>query len=158
MANNVNRIEKTLKHLNTLTSHPRRKLTLDRMEANKKYSILTAQRTMKLNKSKKTVVRLDFDSSYVYLPKRFDQLPDSIWSEISNGDFEICRLQNCNKSIHLKFSCAKAAVTGQSHQFNTIDYLNNFIYSPSYSQEDNNEPLPQSSNFVEQPYETFENL
>lgn len=155
MENNANR---TLRHLNTLTSHPRRKLTLDRMEADKKYPILTARRTMKLNKSRKSVVRLDFDSSYVYLPKRFDQLPDSIWSEISNGDFEVCRLGNCIKSIHLKFSCAKVTAAEQSHQFDAIEYLNNFIYSPSYNKEDNNESLPQSSNFVEQSYETFGNF
>ncbi len=76
MANNISieNIQKTLKHLNTYSCHPRRKLLLKMMETNKKYRILSAEKTLKLNRSRKTVVKLEIDNAFIYLPSRFLKL------------------------------------------------------------------------------------
>lgn len=155
MENHIDRVKKTLKHLNTFTFHPQRKLVLRRMETNKRYSILSARRTIKLNKSRKTVIRLDFDDFFIYLPKRFEQISDSIWNEISDGGFEICKLGSNKKTVHLQFSCNQTAAADKSHQFSAIEYLNNYIYSPNYKE---NESYTQSTDFVGQSNETFENF
>lgn len=150
-----NNVERTLQQLNTYSLHPRRKLSLRAMETNKKYSILFAQKTLKLNKSRKSVVRLDIDDVFIYLPKRFNQLPDSVWDELTKNKFEICKIGNHFKSCHLTFSCARTVEADTSHQFNVLEYLNNFNYSPSYTKELINESSKQSSNFVGQADETI---
>lgn len=156
MDNNVKQVEKTLKQLNSVSSHPQRKLVLNMMETNKRYLILSAQKTIKLNKSRKMVIRLEIDNFFIYLPKRFNRLPDTVWNDISDGGFEICKPNSRN--THLTFSCAKPLEADKSHQFDAIEYLNNYIYSPSFNCEDNNEPHTQSSDPVEQSDEAFKNI
>lgn len=157
MENNVRNIEKTLKQLNTYSIKPRRKLSLGMMEINKKYTILSARKTLKLNKSKKTVVRLEVEDAFIYLPVRFNQLPNSVWIDLSNGNFEICQIGYQNRSWHLTFSCAKDVEADKSHQFNVLEYLNNFSYSPSYKEMDN-ESSKQFANFTGQVDESFTNI
>lgn len=128
-------IEKTLTQLNTFSFQPRRKLLLRNMEINKKYSILTAQKVLKMNKSKKTAVKLEVDNVFIYLPERFKKLPDHIWNNLNNQNIEISNVGRHNNTCHLTFSSTKAAEAEGSNQFDITEYLNNFAYSPSYDKE-----------------------
>lgn len=158
MQNNVGRVEKTLKQLNSVSLHPRRKLGLNTMEENKKYPVLSARKTMKLNNSKKMVIRLEIDEFFIYLPKRFEQLPDFVWNEINDGGFEIVRLESHTKTKRLAFICTRPNETDKSHQFSTIEYLNSYIYSPSYKHGNDDESFTQSRDPIGQPNETFKNI
>lgn len=133
-------VEETLNRLNTFSFQPRRKLSLDSMIPNKKYRIFAAETTLKLNKSRKSVVRLDVDDVFIYLPERFKKIPATIWNELSSGRFEICKVGRYYKTYHLTFSNVESAVNDTSHQFNLIEYLNNFAYTSNSEQKvDNNE-------------------
>lgn len=133
---NRENIEKTLNDLNTYSCHPRRKLLLRNMETNKKYRILSAQKTIKLNKSKKSVIKLEVDNAYIYLPERFKKLSESVWDVLNNGHFQISNFGQHEKTNNLTFSCDNALEAEQTHHFDFVDYINNFSYSPSYSNND----------------------
>lgn len=125
-------IKDTLKQLNTYSFQPRRKLLLHNMKINKKYHILLAQKTMKMNKSKKTVIKLEIDEYYIYLPKRFDKVPNHIWNNLNNNNFEICNTGRKKGAWNLIFSSSKETVFKASDQFNITEYLNDFSYKPSF--------------------------
>lgn len=140
------RIEETLKHLNSLGIRSPRKIMLNRLSTNKSYPILWAQKTTKLNKSKTVVVRLEIDDFFLYLPKRFNTVPNRVWCGVSDGGYEMQLVESDNKTVRLKFNHMTPVGNNKSHQFNATEYLNNFIYSPSYSQENNNGSYSQSPN------------
>lgn len=137
MENNTGKedLRKTVTQLNTFSFQPRRKLLLRKMELNKKYSILTAQKTLKMNKSRKSAVKLEVDNVFIYLPERFKKLPDQIWNNLSNQNIEISNVGRHNNTYHLRFSSTKSAEAEEPAQFDIAEYLNNFAYSPSYDKE-----------------------
>lgn len=130
----VENVSKTLTHLNVYSFQPRRKLLIRDMEINKKYKILSALKTLKMNKSKKLVIKLEIDKYYIYLPDRFKGLPIHIWSELNNQNFEICNTGIINKTNNLQFSNSKANKDTTSTQSTVMQYLSDFNYKPYYSE------------------------
>lgn len=68
-------VKKTLEQLNSYSCKGQRNLLLRNMKVNEKYAILSANRHMK-KKSGKSVIKLILDKFYIYLPKRFNSLPN----------------------------------------------------------------------------------
>lgn len=125
-------VSKTLDQLNVYSFQPRRKLSLENMETGKKYQIISAHKTLKMNKSKKTVVKLEIDQYFIYLPQRFNRLSDDIWIHLNKGNFEICKIGQRNKTFHLIFSnCANGS--NETVNFEIAEYLN--IYKPNFYNE-----------------------
>lgn len=116
-----------LEQLNTRSFQPKRKLLISNMVINKKYRILSAQRCLKLNNSKKEVIRLDFGKNFIYLPQRFIEIPECIIKELNScQDIEICNIGKWRKTSNLVFKKTSASDTNGTQTFNVADYLTSF--------------------------------
>lgn len=117
-----------LDKLNMYSCEPQRKLPLRNMEVNKKYEIISAHRHNKI-KSGKSVVKPCLDNCYIYLPVRFNILPDYFLEQINNN--RNYRIQNCGrwrKTFKLVFSNSAESKTDIVHIFNEYQF-----YNPSYN-------------------------
>lgn len=102
---NVNQFEETLNSLNSVGVHATRKITLNKLQTNKSYPILWAEKTYKYNQSKKIAVRLEIKDFFLYLPKRFNRLPNKNWDDLADGGYEMCILErDGRKIIRIKFT------------------------------------------------------
>ncbi len=103
------------------------------MKICKKYSILSANRHYKI-KSGKTVIKLNLNECYIYLPVRFNILPEYFLDEINNNTGY--QIENCGrwkKTFQLIFSnSSNGSITNQLNQ----DILDFCFYN---SVEPNNE-------------------
>lgn len=113
--------KRILEKINAYSCEPQRKLLLCNMDFNRKYDIFSAHRHRKI-KSGKTVIKLYLNNCYIYLPDRFNILPDHFLNAINeNKEYKI---QNCGrwrKTFKIIFS--NSETEGQEID-NNINYLN----------------------------------
>lgn len=126
----MSEVMKTLCQLNSYSCKGQRNLLLRNMKVNEKYVILSAHRHIK-KKSGKSMIKLILDKYYIYLPKRFNSLPNHFLSEINeNKNYMIENCGQWKNTYNLVFS--------NSEQLNEIvtydiqDLLNEYTYCPQH--------------------------
>lgn len=122
--------QKILNKLNTYSCEPQRKLLLRNMEINKKFDIISANRHYK-PRSGKSVIKLILNNYYIYLPVRYNILPDYFLNEINvNKKFQIENCGRWRKTFRLIFSNSAEAEVNEIQEF----FKNFCYYTPSVEQ------------------------
>lgn len=131
-------IEQKLCQLNTYSCHPKRKINVKNLIANNKYKIFSAKRQFKKNHSKKSVIKLELEKSYLYLPKRFNELSDNLIEEINNNDYEIDNRGPWRNTFKLVFSNPSKISEVVAIDSKANDYMKEAGYNPGDSAYYNN--------------------
>lgn len=128
-------MKNVLDKLNTYSCEPQRKLLLRNMDFNRKYKISSAHRHYKI-KSGKSIIKLNLSDCYIYLPVRFNILPDYFLNEIN--DNKGYTIQNCGrwkKTFKLVFSNSSEEIESSAHDIQ--DLFNDFcFYNPNVGEEE----------------------
>lgn len=125
-------VENALEQLNTCSFQPRRKLLLRKMEKNKKYRILSAKKVLKLNKSKKMIIKLEVEKYFIYLPQRFLKIPDFVLNEMNKQTFEICNTGPWKTTHNLEFSNLSSLEPNAQQNIDIAEYMSNFDNLPQF--------------------------
>lgn len=124
----MDQTKNVLEQLNTFSCEPQRKMLLRDMVFHRKYNIISAHRHHK-TKSGKTVIKVNLSNCYIYLPVRFNTLPDYFLNEInSNREYKIENCGRWKKTFKLVFSNSSEEIdqTISNYQdlFNSFSYYN----------------------------------